>query len=382
MTNAELAILSLLAEQARHGYALEETITARGMREWTEIGFSSIYYLLTKLQRAGLVETASQAANVGNKARKVYRLTPAGYDACAASTREALAHPHPSYPSILLGLANLPLLPPGEAKAALATRADLLARRLDEVERQQARQAPLPLHVDAIFRYSIAQLNAELGWLQDTIKETEKDMGKIDFRKSMKALYQPSAKDFTLVDVPPMRYLMIDGRGNPNTSQTHQDAVETLYAVAYALKFASKSTVGKDYVVAPLEGLWWADDMRSFTSADKDAWQWTMMIMQPEWVTVELIEKTLATVRIKKSLPALDLLRHEILTEGHAVQIMHIGPYDEEGPTLARLHQDYLPQKGLEPNGKHHEIYLSDPRKTEPAKLKTVLRQPVRACKS
>jgi hypothetical protein len=203
-------------------------------------------------------------------------------------------------------------------------------------------------------------------------------MSKIDFKKELKHLYRPSAKEFVVVDVPPMNFLMIDGHGDPNTAQEYQDAVEALYAVAYKLKFTSKKELGKDYVVPPLEGLWWAEDMETFTTArDKSAWDWTMMIMQPEWITQEMVEEAVKQVE-KKGLPALSKLRLETYHEGLAVQILHIGSYDDEGPTIAKMHQEFMPENGYEPAGKHHELYLSDPRKVAPEKLKTVLRQPVR----
>jgi hypothetical protein len=181
-----------------------------------------------------------------------------------------------------------------------------------------------------------------------------------------------------VVDVPPMNFLMIDGHGDPNTAQEYQDAVEALYAVAYKLKFMSKREMGKDYVVPPLEGLWWAEDMETFTTArDKSAWDWTMMIMQPEWITQEMVEEAVKQVE-KKGLPALSKLYLETYHEGLSVQILHIGSYDDEGPTIARLHNEFIPENSYEEAGKHHEIYLSDPRKVAPEKLKTVLRQPVR----
>jgi hypothetical protein len=203
-------------------------------------------------------------------------------------------------------------------------------------------------------------------------------MSKVDFKKQLKHLYQPSAKKFEVVDVPPMKFLMIDGHGDPNTAQAYQDAVEALYAVSYKLKFVSKKELEKDYVVPPLEGLWWAEDMEAFTAArDKSAWDWTMMIMQPQWITQEMVEKAVKQVE-KKGLPALSKLRLETYHEGLSVQILHIGSYDDEGPTIARLHSEFMPENGYEEAGKHHEIYLSDPRKVAPDKLKTVLRQPVR----
>ena len=203
-------------------------------------------------------------------------------------------------------------------------------------------------------------------------------MSKVDFKKELKHLYQPSAKAFTVVDVPPMQYLMADGHGDPNTAPAYQEAVEALYAVAYKLKFMSKRQLGQDYVVPPLEGLWWAEDMDSFTvDRDKSAWDWTMMIMQPAWITTEMFAEALWQVEAAKGLPALPRLRLETYHEGLSVQILHLGSYDDEGPVLHRMHQQFIPENGYHPTGKHHEIYLSDARKVAPEKLRTVLRQPV-----
>jgi hypothetical protein len=202
---------------------------------------------------------------------------------------------------------------------------------------------------------------------------------KVDFKKEWKDLYQPSPKEFVAVDVPPLQYLMVDGHGDPNTAPEYQEALEALYAVAYKLKFMSKGELGKDYVVPPLEGLWWAEDMEAFTSRrDKSAWDWTMMIMQPAWISQEMFQAAMALVKKQKDLPTLSKLRLETYSEGLCVQILHIGSYDDEGPTLARMHDEFIPQNGYEMAGKHHEMYLSDVRKVAPEKLKTVLRQPVR----
>jgi hypothetical protein len=204
-------------------------------------------------------------------------------------------------------------------------------------------------------------------------------MTKIDFKRELKHLYRPSAKEFVVVEVPPMKYLMVDGHGDPNTAEGYRDAVEALYAVAYKLKFMSKGSLGQDYVVPPLEGLWWAEDMEAFTTQrDKSAWDWTMMIMQPEWITGEMFEAAVEEVERAKGLPALPKLRLGTHDEGLSVQILHIGAYEDEGPTLHRMHHEFIPQNGYEMAGKHHEIYLSDPRRVAPEKLKTVLRQPVR----
>lgn len=203
-------------------------------------------------------------------------------------------------------------------------------------------------------------------------------MDKVDFKKEWKYLYRPSAEEFTVVDVPELSFLMVDGHGDPNTAPAYQEALEALYAVAYKVKFLSKRQLEKDYVVPPLEGLWWAEDMESFTSQrDKNQWYWTMMIMQPEWISPAMVEEGMGQAAQKKDLPALDKLRLESYHEGLSVQILHIGSYDDEGPTLHRLHEEFIPQHGYEMRGKHHEIYISDVRKVAPEKLKTVLRQPV-----
>ncbi|MBP7591380.1 MAG: GyrI-like domain-containing protein [Chloroflexi bacterium] len=203
-------------------------------------------------------------------------------------------------------------------------------------------------------------------------------MDKIDFKRDLKHLYQPPAGQFTLIEVPAMQFLMLDGHGDPNSAPAYQEAVEALYAVAYKLKFASKQQLGRDYTVMPLEGLWWAEDMTSFTARrDKSQWDWTMMIMQPEWVTGKMFAQATAVVAQQKALPALAKLRLEPYHEGQSVQIMHIGSYEDEAPTLHKLHHEFMPANQLAFNGRHHEIYLSDPRRVAPEKLKTVLRQPV-----
>lgn len=202
-------------------------------------------------------------------------------------------------------------------------------------------------------------------------------MSKINLTTTLKHLYGPPTT-FTVVEVPPMHYLMIDGHGDPNTAESYAQAVEALYAVSYRIKFISKDDLQRDYIVPPLEGLWWADDLTNFTTnRDKSTWDWTMMILVPDWITPEIIERARDDVAKKKDLPALPLLRAETLHEGTVVQIMHIGSYDDEAPTLRRLHEEWLPQNGYRERGKHHEIYLSDPRRTVPERLKTVLRQPI-----
>ena len=202
-------------------------------------------------------------------------------------------------------------------------------------------------------------------------------MVKVDFKKTLKHLYVPSAKEFALVDVPEMQFVMMDGEGAPGTSEAFQNSVQWLFSVSFPLKFISKKQMGRDYAVPPLEGLWWADDMNSFVTGEKDKWKWTMMMMVPDWITSKMYDE--AVEKAAKKLGAQPgKLRLESFAEGLAVQIMHIGPYSGEGPTIARMHEEFLPENGLVANGHHHEIYLGDPRKTAPEKLKTVLRQPVK----
>jgi hypothetical protein len=200
---------------------------------------------------------------------------------------------------------------------------------------------------------------------------------KLDFKKAHES-YRARSGEFRVVDVPAMQYLMLDGHGDPNTAKDYADALAALYPVAYKLKFASKRDLERDYVVPPLEALWWAADMTAFTSArDKSQWEWTAMIMTPDWITAELFADTVIAVAAKDRPASLDKVRLETLEEGHCVQTLHIGPYDAEADVLADMHDHFIPDAGLQMSGKHHEIYLSDPRRVEPGKLRTILRQPV-----
>jgi len=203
-------------------------------------------------------------------------------------------------------------------------------------------------------------------------------MTRYDVKRELKQFYAPRNTDWALVEVPEQQFVAVDGHGDPNTSTDYARAVEALYAVAYTIKFASKADLGRDFVVGPLEGLWWSDRPEVFTARDKDAWQWRMLLSQPDWITEDRIDQAKQTALAKKGLPAIADVRRECLTEGTSAQLLHIGPYDDEGPVLARLHGEYLAGNGLRMTGQHHEIYLSDPRRTEPARLRTVLRQPVR----
>jgi hypothetical protein len=204
----------------------------------------------------------------------------------------------------------------------------------------------------------------------------EMGMDKTDFKKTLKFLYNPPAGEFASVEVPHLQFVKVDGDGDPNTNPAYRSAVEWLYGVSYAMKFAAKKTLMRDYVVPPLEGLWWADDPKSFITREKDKWRWTMMIMVPHFVTRDIFENAVEKTSAKLRQPP-QSLRLETYREGLSLQTLHVGSYDEEGPVLAQLHDEIMPSLGMAFSGPHHEIYLSDPRKTEPAKLKTILRQPV-----
>ncbi|KRA41696.1 GyrI-like domain-containing protein [Devosia sp. Root635] len=199
-------------------------------------------------------------------------------------------------------------------------------------------------------------------------------MDKIDFRRTLG--HYKATRTIEAILVPEMAFVMVDGAGNPNSAPAYQSAIEWLYSISYALKFAAKA-LGHDYVVPPLEGLWWADNPADFTARRKDNWRWTMMIMAPDILTQAMFAEAVAKVGAKLGKRP-DTLRLERYAEGRSLQVLHVGSYDDEGPVLAQLHDVEMPARGLTFNGHHHEIYLSDARRTAPDKLRTILRQPVR----
>jgi hypothetical protein len=199
---------------------------------------------------------------------------------------------------------------------------------------------------------------------------------KIDLKRELKHLYRSSQKEVIEVQVPTFKFLMIDGEGNPNTSQAYAKAVEALFSVSYTAKFmVKKGAQGIDYAVMPLEGLWWSEDMSAFIDNDRAKWKWTMMIMQPSFVEDAVIQAAIAEVKQKRAISAVDALRLEDFTEGLCAQTLHIGPFSEEGPTIQRVHDFIGARSAL--RGKHHEVYLSDIRRADPSKWKTLIRQPM-----
>ncbi|HHV93484.1 MAG TPA: transcriptional regulator [Firmicutes bacterium] len=202
-----------------------------------------------------------------------------------------------------------------------------------------------------------------------------------DFKKAHKELYMPKDRP-VLVEVPEMKFIMVDGNGDPNDNPAFQEAIEMLYAAAYAVKMSKKE--GKqperyfDFVVPPLEGLWWSDGPFSLTM--RDNWKWTLMIRQPDFVDLDFFQWAVEKVKAKKPHLPMEKVRLESFTEGLCVQILHVGPYSAEPETMAKM-AEFMEREGLvdlvPTGGKHHEIYLSDPRKSAPETMKTVLRHPV-----
>jgi hypothetical protein len=201
-------------------------------------------------------------------------------------------------------------------------------------------------------------------------------MEKIDMRKQYHDLYSPSKKDFSLIEVPALQYLMIDGSGDPAIVQCYQDAIQTLYSLSYTLKFMLKKSRGLDYTVMALEGLWWMPNMHEFSLANRSRWLWTSMMMQPDFITPAEFEEARRLAVAKGKAPLAAETRLETYSEGLSVQIMYFGPYADEAPTIAAMHK-FISANGYTPSLKHHEIYLSDARRVAPEKNKTILRQPV-----
>lgn len=199
---------------------------------------------------------------------------------------------------------------------------------------------------------------------------------KIDLKKKLKQYYNPKTIP-EIIEIPTMQYLMMDGKGAIEDKE-FQESIEALFSVSYKAKFNSKKNLNFDYAVMPLEGLWWSDDMNDFVSSNKDKWKWTLMIMQPEEITAKIIESSIEEVAKKKNSEALSRIKLEKFSEGKSIQMMHVGPFSEEHKNIIKMHKMIEENKGWFDGKihKHHEIYLSDFRKVDPKKMKTILRQP------
>jgi hypothetical protein len=201
---------------------------------------------------------------------------------------------------------------------------------------------------------------------------------KVDLWTEHKRLFSPKAGQPELVRVPPLTYLMVDGAGDPNTSEDFRAAIGALYSLAYTLKFSLKKSRGLDFRVMPLDGRFHAEDPRVFLEGRKQEWQWTLMLALPSQVTAADIKAARAQAQARPNAsPALPRVRREVLREGLCAQVLHLGPYAAEKPTIEALHA-FIAERGLVFAGSHHEIYVSDPNRTAPARLKTIVRQPVK----
>lgn len=378
LSNMETAILGLVFEQPCYGYQLEQVIEARGMREWTDIGFSSIYHVLNKLEKAQLLASETTPSQDG-PGRKIYHITTAGTQQLRDEVFRCLSQPRLRSGDFDLGLSYITLLDDDAALQALQTCQTRLQQDHHRVTKKwHSQKDELPWFVNALFDHNLTQIQTEQHWVEQFINQIKKEgkmSDKIDLRKEWKHLYQPSKKNPEIVDVPAMDFLMIDGAGDPNNNPAYQKAVSALFSLSYTIKFIIKKSQGVDYAVMPLEGLWWVEDLAKLNMNDKSNWFWTMMIMQPEWVTAELVEEG-KKAAAKKGVEGLENIRFESYHEGLAVQLMHIGPYADEMPNIDRMHKAALAQ-GYQLHKKHHEIYLSDPNKAAPEKMLTILRQPV-----
>jgi len=200
-------------------------------------------------------------------------------------------------------------------------------------------------------------------------------MTTIDLKKKLKPLYAASAKAPSMVEVPSLGCVMVDGKGEPGGT-VFQEAAGSLYSVAYTLKFTFKKERSIDYPVMPLEGLWHSDSMEHFLAQKREDWKWTLFIVLPDAVARKDVDRAISDVKKKAKFPRFPDVRFEKLKEGRCAQVLHVGPYSTERETIDRLHA-FLRERGYRPRGSHHEIYLGDPRRARPEKLKTILRQPV-----
>ena len=202
-------------------------------------------------------------------------------------------------------------------------------------------------------------------------------MKQFDTKKELGALYFPTDREPHLVRVPAFNFAMVDGRGAPDRSPEFQEAVQALYGVAFTEKFTLKKAGVADFRVAPLEALWSTGAGTRFAPrAARSSWRWTAMLLQPPGLTRRRFMDAVAALRARKDPPALGRVRWERYAEGPAVQALHLGPYAEEMGTLAAIAR-FIAERGWRPRGRHHEIYLGDPRRSPPDRLRTVLRQPV-----
>ena len=362
ITNAELAILGLLVEQPRHGYEIEQVITERGMREWTDLGFSSIYYVLGRLEQAGLVTAKAVPAAGRGPSRRVHTVTPAGHGAWHAATLAALSTPVAVDRPFLLGLAHLAGIPTAEATAALAAYATALESRHSELAAQRRAQAPLPWFADALFDHGIALIKAEHAWVTDFINRvsTESPVSPPNTGGSPMPSNAPArmkAFEPQITTLPARTMAVVRTTGDP--AETGARAFPALYGAAYALKFALKKQ-GITFAVEPPCARW-------FNGPDWRA------VPRSEWTAAWALPLPDGTTEVTQKDPAVPVVI-ETWEYGSVAQVLHLGTYAEEEPTIEKLHA-FIAEQGLEIAGPHEEIYLSRP---GAANQKTIVRYQVR----
>ena len=350
MTNAELAILSLVAERPRHGYDIERAIVQRGMREWTDVGFSSIYYLLGKLEKAGLLEAHKGEPGQRGPSRTVYAPTPAGFEAWREASLVALSTPATRSP-FALGLANLPGLSADEVVEALAEYRAQLAERLTGVHAKRDAEEPLEWFVSELFDYSEATIQAEAAWVDGLL-------GRMRTRGEVAAMPKLKVNVPVIGEMPSATMAVVHTVGDPTV--VGAKAFPALYGAAYGLKFALKKAGGPEYKVPPPRARWFGGE--DWASRPREKWEAAWGIELPQGTT-EVIQKDPETP-----------VTIETWEYGMIAEVLFIGAYADETPTIQLLH-DFIAEQGYEIAGPHEEEYQSRPEAKNP---KTVIRYQVR----
>lgn len=380
ITDLDLLVLGLIAEMPRHAYDLERELDERGMREWTEIGFSSVYYVCNKLNKLGLVEAEKPASA---KARKRYTLAAKGSEVLTIHSLNALREHRPNNSSVLLGMIHWPFLDPEQAIVALCERQQLIVEERKRLEHVRIQRQPLPDFVDSVFEFSLGQLVAEAAWTAKTIAYMEqklegqrkRQMAHDLTREEINELYKPPTDKVVEVDVPALNYLVIDGDGDP-AGIHFQQATKWLFATIVPLRKIAKEKLGSDFVEPPLEALYWTVGEANLDTAPKSDWHWRCMIVLAGWMDESMVADAIGNAgEVLGKVP--DSLRVDRMHEGRCVQIMHRGSPDDERGITAKIYNEYLPSHNLTPNGPYHEIYLGDATRVAPEKMRTIVRQPV-----
>ncbi len=368
LTNAELAILGLVVERPRHGYEIEQVITERGMRDWTEIGFSSIYYVLGRLEKAGLATSSPAPAPGRGPARRVHAATPAGFAAWQAAALRALEVPNAVGRPFLLGLGSLAGLRSNAVVEALRAYAAALDDRRTAIEARRAAVSPSPWFVDALFDYGIHMLRAERTWVGAFVDripdDSEPPSPELEVH-AMPAATTPSPTRQSRMKpfIPEIAMLpsrtMAVARTTGDPGQVGPRVFPALYGAVYGLKFALKK-VGVEFKVEPPCARWFnGPDWRS---VPREAWTAAWAIPVPDG-TMDLVQKDPSTP-----------VAVETWEYGEVAQVLHVGAYADEEPTILALHA-FIAEQGLEIDGPHEEVYLSRP---GVANQKTIVRYRVR----